>query len=163
MEISVGICGTVCRNENVSILKVRRSHAGKLDLHRPLGKLAGTDCPGCRLSVLHLLGTHSRASGERLCFRQFLRTLNGCLVICRRLSLFKRNRIHGTRRQAIAQPVTEMLPHQNCLAVNDVDCTLVASLCTGTAAVAFVPVNVDDFSYHMDSSLYYTIFDFCFS
>ena len=38
-----------------------------------------------------------------------------------------------------------------------------ASLCAGTAAVAFVPVNVDDFSYHMDSSLYYTIFDFCFS
>ena len=78
-----------------------------------------------------------------------LRRLYRRLVVGRGLPLLKGDGAGGTGRQAVAQPVAVMLPHQLCLAVHQVNGPLVAGVDAAAAAIALFLVDVNDLSDHV--------------
>ena len=144
----------------------------QLDLHRPVAQAGdrlhgGRNCAfgsGLRLfqhphpgagaaalvEVLHLL--------LQLLFLFVL--LHRCLVVSGSFPLLKGDRAGGTARQAVAKAIAEILPHQLCLAVDDVDSSLVAGGCAQPAAVAFFFVNMDDLPNHIYTLLLWVFFAF---
>ena len=80
---------------------------------------------------------------------EILSILHCCLVVGGGFSLLKGDRAGGTAWQAVTKAIAEILPHQLCLAVDDVDGSLVAGGCAQPAAVAFFFVNMDDLPNHI--------------
>ena len=170
MKIRVCVGSTVCRNQKLCLVEVWCVDGGQLDLHRPISEPG--DLPhrrsGNTASVLRLLQhTHPGAGAAALMqvlhlFLQFfflLAFLHGRFIICRCLPLFKGDGSCGAARQTITKTVAEILPHQLCLAVNDVNRALMARSCAQTAAVALVLVNMNDFADHIFTSRFAS---FCF-
>jgi hypothetical protein len=84
-----------------------------------------------------------------------LSVLNRRLIIFRRFPFFKRDRSCGTSGQAVAKPVTEVLPDQLCFSVYDLNGSLMAGICSDAAAVAFFFINMNDLTNHCHSLLAY--------
>ena len=74
---------------------------------------------------------------------------DGFFIVGGGLPLHKGDRPGGTGGQAVAQAVAVIVPHQLRLAVHHGDGTLVTRLGAGTAAVALVPVDLNDSPYHI--------------
>ena len=143
----------------------------QLDLHRPVTEPGnwlhgGRSCafgslrlfqhphPGAGaaalVEVLHLL--------LQLLFLFVL--LHRCLVVSGSFPLFKGDGTGGAARQAVAKAIAEILSYQLCLAVDDVDGSLVAGGCAQAAAVAFFFVNMDDLPNHIYTLLLWVFFAF---
>ena len=143
----------------------------QLDLHRPVAQ-AGNRLHrgrGCTFDVLRLFQhPHPRTWAAALVevlhlLLQFLFLfvfLHCCLVISRGFPLLKSNGSCGAARQTISKAVAEIFPHQLCLAVDDVDGSLMAGGCAQPAAIAFFFVNMDDLPNHIYSLLLWVFFAF---
>ena len=157
MEGGVGICGAVCRNEQVHILKIRCIDRNELDLHRPLPQFRHHGrCAAC----LRLC----RAAHNRLCLcaraaarQRFPVALHlflfvfqhGCLVIRRSFPLHKGDRPCGASGQAIAKPVTVIVAHELRFPTYHGDCAFMACCRACAAAVAFFFINLNDPANHI--------------
>lgn len=118
--IFIGVGRAICSNQQFCTVKIGGAHRYQLDLAGPLGQL----------------GRFALLCGE-----------NGCLVVGGCLPLFKSNGTRGAFRQAAAKTVTVIFTGKSGLSVYYVDRTLMTGSGAGTAAVAFLSVNFDDFSY----------------
>ena len=171
MEIGVGIGRAVRCNQELCALKVRRMDGCQLDLHRPVAQAGdrlhrGGNCtfgslrlfqhphPGAGaaalVKVLHLL----------LQFLFLFVLLHRCLVVGGGFPLFKGDGSSGAARQAVAKAIAEIFPHQLCLAVDDINGSLMAGGCAQAAAVAFFFVNMDDLPNHIYTLLLWVFFAF---
>ena len=73
---------------------------------------------------------------------------NGCFVVGRRFALLKGDGVGGALGQAVAQAVAVILTGQLRLAVDHLNCALVARRGASSAAVALFLVNANDSSLH---------------
>ena len=159
MEISIGISRAVRGNKEIRVVIVRCLLRYQFDLNRPLGKKSGT--AGGLLRGLRCLASlngfchGSRASaGESWLFGCgfsgffCLGSFDGCLIVSRRLPLFKCNCIGRACRQTVSKTVAVMFMHQFCFSIYHFNCALVARLGTEAAAIAEFFVDFDYFSDH---------------
>ena len=102
------------------------------------------------VQVLHLL----------LQFHLLFVFLHRCLVVSGSFPFLKGDSTGRAARQAVAKAIAEILPHQLCLAVDDINGTFMAGGCTKSAAVAFFFVNMDDFPNHIYTLLLWVFFAF---
>ena len=86
--------------------------------------------------------------------------LHRCLVVSGSFPLLKGDSTGGAARQAVAKAIAEIFPHQLCLAVDNINGTLVAGGRTQPAAVAFFFVNMDDLPNHIYTLLLWVFFAF---
>ena len=171
MEIGVGVGCAVRCNQKLCSLKVGRMDRCQLDLHRPVAQ-AGNRLHrgrGCTFAVLRLFQhPHPRAGAAALVevlhlLLQFLFLfvfLHRSLIISRGFPLLKGDGSGGAARQTISKAVAEIFPHQLCLAVDNVDGSLMAGSCTESTAVAFFFVNMDDLPNHIYFLLLWVFFAF---
>ena len=80
---------------------------------------------------------------------EILSILHCCLVVSGGFPLLKGDRAGRAARQAVTKAIAEILPHQLCLAVDDINSTFVAGGCAQPTAVAFFFVNMDDLPNHI--------------
>ena len=167
MEGGVGVGRAVGSNEQLGPVKIRRPHRDQLDLHRPLGQPAdrlgadGLRLPGLRVPDASGLAPRTSAGqGSTLLPHLFLHLLlligqHRLLVIGGCLPLHKGDGPGGTGRQTVPQPVAVVVPHQLGLALYHGDGPLMTGLGAGAAAVAFLPVDFNDPSFHDRASLFF--------
>jgi len=168
-EFLVKICISVGRavrcDQKLCIFKIRCIDRNQFDLYRPLGKTAYlfSYIPGnffllcLHRRFLFLFQTSCHTSGthvwhpfwhRNLCFLK-LHSFFHCLriIICG-FPLYNTDRIGRAGRKTVSQSVTVIIPYQFRLAIYHGNSPFVAGSCTGTAAVAFLFLNVYDLSYH---------------
>ena len=95
-------------------------------------------------------GRMMRANGRRFLP---LVALDGRFVVCRSLALDERDGILRAARQAIAEPVAEIVAHELRLAVDNRDRPLMAGIGADTASGALVLIDFDNGSQHVYSPL----------
>jgi len=83
------------------------------------------------------------------------------LVVSRGFPLLKGDGTGRTARQTVAKAIAEIFPHQLCLAVDNINGSLVAGGRTQPAAVAFFFVNMDDLPNHIYTLLLWVFFCIC--
>ena len=86
-------------------------------------------------------------------FLSLLCFLYGFFIVFRCFALLKGDRSGGTSRQAIAETIAEILPHQLCLPVHDGNSAFVAGTGAESAAVAPIFIDVNDLPNHSDRLL----------
>ena len=79
---------------------------------------------------------------------------HGLLVIGGCLALFKGDGTGGAAGQAVAEAVAVVVAHKLGLSVHEADGTLMAGSDTGTTAIAFFFVYMNDFTYHIHTLLF---------
>ena len=150
MEVAIGEGGAVGGDEQIRVREPRGVDGRELDLHRPLGKLAGNVERAGRLRR----GLKRRGAGAGAGVRRGgLGGFDGGFVICRGLARLKGDRARGAGGQTVAQAVAVVLAHEARLAVHHGDGPLVAGAGAGAAAVALFFINANDLAKHGLSSI----------
>ena len=78
--------------------------------------------------------------------------LHSLFIISGGFALHKGDSAGGAMGQAVAEAIAVVIPHQFGLAVDHGDSTFVAGIGTGTAAVAFIGIDLDNFANHRGCS-----------
>ena len=157
---AAGVSGAVGGDQEPRAVKIRSVHRHQLDLHRPLGQAACLFSAGCfrggrglALNIPGLAAGAAAGQGHTL-FPHFPLLIfhDGLLVIGRRLPLYKGDGPGGAGGQAVTQAVAVIVPHEPRLAVHHGDGALVTGGGAGAAAVAFILIDFNDPSFHVQSS-----------
>ena len=149
MEAPVGIRGAVCRNQQIRALIESGADRREANLHWPLAEAA----PIVRVfsgfirgGALHRAHLHAGAAAHLLLACQMF--LDRFLVERGGFALHKADGAHGTRGQAVAQPVAVVVANQPCLAVHHGNRAFLARRGAKPAAGTEFFVNVDDCANH---------------
>ena len=149
MEIAVSVRSTICGNEQITAVEIRRIRCDKFNLNRPLGKLTfrNSRCRSGRYGIcLRLLSvfmteecssrTRTSACGSMFPGSKLL--LNGFMVISCGFSFFKMNSICRTGWETITQAVSVVFAEKHCFAVSQANGTFVTGVdAKGTAGTFF--------------------------
>ena len=161
----IGIRRAVRGDEQLGPIEKRRTHRYELDLHRPLGKAALRRRRG-RLGAGRRLvpeGSHPRSGAAAVkthpLLLHFLLLIgeHRLLIVSGGFALHEGDRAGGTGGQAVAQTVAVIVAHELRLAVYHSDGPLVARCGTRAAAVAFIPVDLNDPSFHFCALLVFYV------
>ena len=166
VESSISICRAVCCDQQLRAVKIWCIYRHQLDLHRPLGETAGLlhryALAAFTFTMFDLPGLGSRtATGKcfSLCLHLFLLIFQNCgFVISCCFPLHKGNGSCGACRQTVAQAITVVIPHQLGLAIHHGDGSFMTGIGAGTAAVAFLLIDLYDPSFHCAPPLIYRDF-----
>ena len=136
----------------------------QLDLHRPVAQAGnwlhgGSSCAFCGLRLFQHPHPGAGAAALVEVLHLLLQFLFLFVLLHRRL--FKGDGTGGAARQTVAKAIAEILPHQFCLAVDDINGTFMAGGCAQAAAVAFFFVNMDDLPNHIYTLLLWVFFCIC--
>lgn len=105
--------------------------------------------------VEHATGRAAGAAAQRLldgCGFLALVFLHSLFIISGGFALHKGDSAGGAMGQAVAEAIAVVIPHQFGLAVDHGDSTFVAGIGAGTAAVAFIGIDLDNFANHRGCS-----------
>ena len=108
-----------------------------------------------RRLVEHAAGRAAGAAAQRLlggCGFLALVFLHSLFIISGGFALHKGDSAGGAMGQAVAEAIAVVIPHQFGLAVDHGDSTFVAGIGAGTAAVAFIGIDLDNFANHRGCS-----------
>ena len=178
MEVGVSIGRAVRCNQQFGPIKVGGVDRNQFDLHRPLGKLrpqhrhvlpcrfrlmlhlahlaAGAAVVHLRHRLVeHAAGRAAGAAAQRLlggCGFLALVFLHSLFIISGGFALHKGDSAGGAMGQAVAEAIAVVIPHQFGLTVDHGDSTFVAGIGAGTAAVAFIGIDLDNFANHRGCS-----------
>ena len=108
-----------------------------------------------RRLVEHAAGRAAGAAAQRLlggCGFLTLVFLHSLFIISGGFALHKGDSAGGAMGQAVAEAIAVVIPHQFGLAVDHGNSTFVAGIGAGTAAVAFIGIDLDNFANHRGCS-----------
>ena len=163
MDVRVGVGGAVGGDKQLGTVKIGCIHRHELDLAGPLGQLrglgGGRSCSRCGLLAVKLAHGAARAavedglfgSGSSLFLFVFQHSL---LIVGSGLPLLEGDGTGGAAGQAVAEAVAVVVAHKLGLSVHEADGTLMAGSDTGTTAIAFFFVYMNDFTYHIHTLLF---------
>ena len=149
--------------KQLGTIKIGCIHRHELDLAGPLGQLRGLgdgrSCSRCGLLAVKLAHGAARAtvedglfgSGSSLFLFVFQYSL---LIVGSGLPLLEGDGTGGAAGQAVAEAVAVVVAHKLGLSVHEADGTLMAGSDTGTTAIAFFFVYMNDFTYHIHTLLF---------
>ena len=163
MDVGVGVGGAVGGDKQLGTIKIGCIHRHELDLAGPLGQLrglgGGRSCSRCGLLAVKLAHGAARAavedglfgSGSSLFLFVFQHSL---LIVGSGLPLLEGDGTGGAAGQAVAEAVAVVVAHELGLSVHEADGTLMAGSDTGTTAIAFFFVYMNDFTDHIHTLLF---------
>ena len=154
MEGCISICRTVCRDQKTGTVKIWCLWRRQFDLYRPVSKTADTRslCRCRHFRRILMCNGFCHAARAYKWLWLFLGCFHACLdsdfvVICR-FSFNDMDGIHRTMRQTVAKSVAIVVFDEFCLAVYDLNGSLVAGCRTCATSITFFFFNMNNLSSH---------------
>ena len=157
VEVSVGVSCAIGSDKQISPVELGCVCRQELYLYRELSQTARYTNIAVSFIRSEALQCRTRTGETAASGLLLLVCLYSLFVISRRFTLGEVDSVHRTGWETVTEATAEIVTHELSLAVYDSDRTLMASLRTQTAAVAFFFVYLNYFPYHSRTSLTFCI------
>ena len=137
VEVPVGVSCAIGSDKQISTVEIRCICGQELYLYRELSQTAWNTNIAVIFFWRKALQCRTRTSETAASGLFLLVCLYRLFVISRRFTLGEVDSVHRTGRETVTEAVAEIVTHELSLAVHNSDRSLMASLSTQTAAVAF--------------------------